>query len=447
MQYCWTGDKALRELQEVGISQQCFPILQECATKAIKAASDAESEAAHLSGKSVIALEGLFSSLDYFFSRNGLNALDYQLVLQRYVKRDAGQRSGDWTHSLSLWCLNPAVVFREIADKAMSVILTSGTLSPMSSFSSELGIQFETCMEAPHVIDVESQLLAAVVSTGPGNYPLNASYKTADGYAFQDELGASLEEICKIVPGGALVFFPCYKLMEKLQKPWEPRGNQDSFDFILKGYYNSISQGKKPAPCKIKRGKKRGLRHFYTQETCNGGAAFLAVCRGKLSEGIDFSDENARVVVSFALSSELQFIRHDIQVAQKKYNDTYSLSKSLLSGNQWYCHQAFRALNQAAGRCIRHRFDYGSVIFMDERFREERNIAYVSKWLRKSIKQYDSFDKSLEGLRSFFQDVKERTGPKGINTSEISDIKEEDIPSTNQEVLSKGAVKRKNTNS
>lgn len=25
----------------------------------------------------------------------------------------------------------------------------------------------------------------AVISTGPDNYPLNASYKTADGYAFQ----------------------------------------------------------------------------------------------------------------------------------------------------------------------------------------------------------------------------------------------------------------------
>ena len=29
----WTGDKALRELQEANISQQCFPILLECATK------------------------------------------------------------------------------------------------------------------------------------------------------------------------------------------------------------------------------------------------------------------------------------------------------------------------------------------------------------------------------------------------------------------------------
>lgn len=28
----------------------------------------------------------------------------------------------------------------------------------MSSFSSELGVQFGTCLEAPHVIDVESQV-------------------------------------------------------------------------------------------------------------------------------------------------------------------------------------------------------------------------------------------------------------------------------------------------
>lgn len=33
------------------------------------------------------------------------------------------------------------------------------TLSPMNSFSSELGVQFGTCLEAPHVIDVESQVL------------------------------------------------------------------------------------------------------------------------------------------------------------------------------------------------------------------------------------------------------------------------------------------------
>ncbi|KAF8405554.1 hypothetical protein HHK36_010461 [Tetracentron sinense] len=462
---CWTGDKALRELQEANISRQCFPILQECATKAIKAATDAESGGAHLSGMSVTTLEGLFSSLSYFFSGNGLHVLDYQFSLQRYVKRDAGHTAGGWTHSLSLWCLNPAVVFSDIANLSMSVILTSGTLSPMSSFSSELGVQFETCMEAPHVIDVESQLWAAVISTGPGNYPLNASYKTADGYAFQDALGASLEEICKVVPGGALVFFPSYKLMEKLCSRWretgqwsrlnaqkpifvEPRGNQDDFEAVLNGYYDSIQRGNRPFPGKYKRGKKRDLKHFDTKESLegssSGGAAFLAVCRGKVSEGIDFSDENARVVVSLIIVGIPFPNINDIQVAQKKkYNDTYKSSKGLLSGNQWYCNQAFRALNQAAGRCIRHRFDYGAIILLDERFREERNIAYVSKWLRKSIKQYDSLDRSLEGLQSFFRDIKERVSQKSMNVLENSDINEENIPPTKPKMLSKGTMEKK----
>ncbi|CAL5332001.1 unnamed protein product [Camellia sinensis] len=448
---CWSGDKALRELQEANITRQCFPILQDCATKAIKAASDAEQEVAHLTGMSATTLEGLFSSLNYFFSGNGVHIYDYQLALQRYVKRDAGNAAAGWTHTLNLWCLNPAVVFREIADLSLSVILTSGTLSPMNSFSSELGVQFGTSLEAPHVIDVESQLWVAVVPTGPGNYPLNASYKTADKYAFQDALGTSLEEICKIVPGGSLIFFPSYKLMEKLCNRWretgqwsrlnarkslfvEPRGgSQDDFEHVLMGYYDSIRQRKKPALGRKRKGKKLGLSNCDTMECAEnptGGAAFLAVCRGKVSEGIDFSDENARVVIIVGIPFPNI---NDIQVAQKKkYNDTYKSSRNLLSGNEWYCHQAFRALNQAAGRCIRHRFDYGAIILLDERFREERNITYISKWLRKSIRQYDSFDKSLEELKSFFRDVKERVGKEDVNIAQNSDVNVDDISAMNQ---------------
>ncbi|KAF9589216.1 hypothetical protein IFM89_020531 [Coptis chinensis] len=207
----------------------------------------------------------------------------------------AGSKAGIWAQSFSLWCMYPAVSFTEIADLSMSVILTSGTLSPMTSFSSELGAKFETSMEAPHVIDVKSQLWASVISTGPGNQPLNASYKTADAYDFQ--------EICKIVPGGALVFFPSYKLMEKLCTHWretgqwsrlnaqksffvEPRGSQDEFELTLKDYYDSIRQGNGSAAWKMKKGKKRGLKQSDVKETQQDpprvGSSFLAACRGKV---------------------------------------------------------------------------------------------------------------------------------------------------------------------
>ncbi|XP_022769400.1 Fanconi anemia group J protein [Durio zibethinus] len=425
----WTGDKALRQLEEANISQQCFPILLDCATKAIRAASDAESDVPHLSGNSVIALEGLFSSLTYFFSRNGSHMFDYQLALQRYLKKDGKNAFGSWICSLSLWCLNPAVVFRDIADLSFSVILTSGTLSPMNSFSSELGVQFGNCLEAPHVIDVKSQVWSAIISHGPGNYRLDASYKTTDQYAFQDALGKSLEEICKIVPGGSLIFFPSYKLMEKLCNRWrktgqwsrlnarkplfvEPRGgNQEEFETVMKDYYDSISRGKKAALGRKRRMKKTEDNVIESTEVTNRkGAAFLAVFRGKVSEGIDFSDDNARVVIVVGIPFPNV---NDIQVTlKKKYNDTYKSSKHLLSGSEWYCHQAFRALNQALGRCIRHKYDYGAIILLDWRFEQEKYRAYISKWLRPFIRKYESFESTLDELRSFFRDVKDLVGKK-----------------------------------
>ena len=36
--------------------------------------------------------------------------------------------------------------------RAHSIVLTSGTLSPMTSFSSELGVKFAIQLEASHVI-------------------------------------------------------------------------------------------------------------------------------------------------------------------------------------------------------------------------------------------------------------------------------------------------------
>uniref|UniRef100_A0A251UK31 Regulator of telomere elongation helicase 1 homolog n=3 Tax=Helianthus annuus TaxID=4232 RepID=A0A251UK31_HELAN len=457
----WGADKAVKELQEANISMQCFPSLQDCATMVILLSHTLYLPFLHLQKiyldillyKSNVKIKfnvlqhcskvqesnqfeaeiasHLFSSLTCFFSKDGKHICDYQLVLQCHnINGDAGLDADDWPCTFSLWCLNPALVFKNMSDGALSVILTSGTLSPMSSFQSELGIQFGTSLVAPHVINVDSQLWAGVIHQGPNNYPLNASYKTSEAHAFQDALGTSLEEICKVVPGGCLVFFPSYKLIDKLLSRWshtgqwshlnaqkpvfvEPRGGKDEFENVLKGYFDTIRQGNKPMT-----GRRRGCCNAIKSEGNSNGATLLAVCRGKVSEGIDFSDDYARTVF---------FIRFDIQVAEKKkYNDTFKSSKGLLSGNEWYCQQAFRALNQAAGRCIRHRFDYGAIIFLDERFRQEKNLTYISKWIRSSIRQHDSFEQSLEGLKSFFRDVKvENNGSskKPINVTPI-DVEE-----------------------
>ncbi|GKD35175.1 fanconi anemia group J protein [Tanacetum coccineum] len=122
----WTAEKALRELEEASISKQCFPSLQECATQAIRIAADADPDIDHLSGMASTVIEGLFSSLTYFFSGNGKHICDYQLALQcQTTKSEAGFAAEESPCTFSLWCLNPSLVFKNMADTALSVILTS----------------------------------------------------------------------------------------------------------------------------------------------------------------------------------------------------------------------------------------------------------------------------------------------------------------------------------
>lgn len=55
-------------------------------------------------------------------------------------------------HVKCLACFFHLKVFSEIGSEARCIVLTSGTLSPMTSFSSELGIKFPIQLEANHVI-------------------------------------------------------------------------------------------------------------------------------------------------------------------------------------------------------------------------------------------------------------------------------------------------------
>lgn len=139
---------------------------------------------------------------------------------------------------------------------------------------------------------------------------------------------------------------------------------------------------------------------------------------------------------------------NDIRVALKKrFNDCYKHSKTILSGSDWYCQQAFRAVNQATGRCIRHKFDYGAIIFLDERFCEARNRAYISKWLRNSIKEYECLDDALDRLKFFFRDIKERNGRSIDATTQSSVANLVDKPSSSKiQVVSLGIQSFKSTN-
>ncbi|XP_032563587.1 Fanconi anemia group J protein isoform X2 [Chiroxiphia lanceolata] len=417
----WSGKEMLTFLHQMGITGITFPILQKhlvtVLEKEEKMSVHGREELVEIpvvSPATQIVLKGLFMVLLCLFKDNSRFADDYRVALQQtytwmsenhpedsdtssYFARPRHKKSSrqkTLVHMLSFWCLNPAVAFSDLSE-VRTIVLTSGTLSPMDSFSSELGVRFSIQLEANHVIR-NSQVWVGTVGTGPSGRKLCATFQHTETFEFQDEVGALLLSVCQTVGQGILCFLPSYKMLDKLKDRWihtglwknlelvktviaEPQGGAKSdFDELLNIYYDAIK-------CK---GEK-------------DGALLIAVCRGKVSEGLDFCDENARAVVTIGIP--FPNVR-DLQVELKrKYNDQHKSTRGLLSGSQWYEIQAYRALNQALGRCIRHRNDWGALILVDDRFRNNPNkyITGLSKWIRQQIQHHGSFGSALESLQAF----------------------------------------------
>lgn len=74
---------------------------------------------------------------------------------QAHLKRERVGRGDQvaMTTRLSFWCFSPAVGMQGVARAGVrSVVLTSGTLSPLSSFAYELGLPFPVRLENKHVV-------------------------------------------------------------------------------------------------------------------------------------------------------------------------------------------------------------------------------------------------------------------------------------------------------
>lgn len=85
---------------------------------------------------------------------------------------------------MNLKCMNPAVIFVPLARTARSVILASGTLSPIDSFEKELDTQFPQKLDANHVIE-KDQVYIRCVPKGPTEKLLKATFENVNTFEFQ----------------------------------------------------------------------------------------------------------------------------------------------------------------------------------------------------------------------------------------------------------------------
>ena len=79
---------------------------------------------------------------------------------------------GNGGRTLSYWCFAPSEAMRELANlNVRSIIVTSGTLSPLESYALELDLPFPNRLENPHIIS-EDQMHVRVIGQGVSNLSL-----------------------------------------------------------------------------------------------------------------------------------------------------------------------------------------------------------------------------------------------------------------------------------
>jgi Rad3-related DNA helicase len=86
-----------------------------------------------LSNFTVWTLKGISQVFDFMFHQMQIN--DYKLVLRKNERYDHAKSTSSIENVFSLWCLNSSIVFNHLSGQCRSVILTSGTLAPLSTFS------------------------------------------------------------------------------------------------------------------------------------------------------------------------------------------------------------------------------------------------------------------------------------------------------------------------
>jgi len=360
-----------------------------------------------------------------------------------------------WEAFLCLELLTPGPFMQQLTNECRTVVLASGSLAPIPSLCAELNLfpadgapvthtphspmnpsssspkiqrrlqNKPAPLEAGHVIDLDKQLRCISIGHFPDGSELKVAHNNYKHEEFLEKLGDALVRIVEGIPeGGVLVFFPSYALLKKCEKLWNPRSYNNN-----RGASFWMSQRERDYPDETSVWNRlKALKHNVVVESSGsqdefeerkeeymnsvkmlGGCVLLAVYRGKMSEGISFNDNNARAVVCVGLPLPNSFVlpikvKMDYNDEQRKIHNR----TDLLPGREWYNQQAYRAIAQALGRCIRHIADYGAIFLLDIRHCDDGSpnngcpIAHVNlpKWMRMSVR---NLSRNSKGRSPMFQ--------------------------------------------
>src|SRR3984957_9760206 len=306
-------------------------------------------------------------------------------------------------------CLDASIAIKPVFERFSSVIITSGTISPLEMYPKMLN--FSTVLQESYPMSlVRRSFLPLIVTRGSDQQPISSGFQVRSDPGVVRNYGALLFEFAKITPDGVVVFFPSYLYMEQIISMWQGMGILDQiWNYKLILVETPDAQETSLA-----------LETYRTACGNGRGAILFCVARGKVSEGIDFDHHYGRAVIcigvpfqyteSRILKARLEFLRENYRIRE----------------NDFLSFDAMRHAAQCLGRVLRGKDDYGVMVMADRRFQKKR--SQLPRWISQAMRESEtslSTDMAVATAKNFLRTMAQPFKPKdqeGISTWSLKDL-------------------------
>uniref|UniRef100_A0A8C2KTR2 General transcription and DNA repair factor IIH helicase subunit XPD n=1 Tax=Cyprinus carpio TaxID=7962 RepID=A0A8C2KTR2_CYPCA len=313
-------------------------------------------------------------------------------------------------------CMDPSIAIKPVFGRFQSVIITSGTLSPLDIYPRILDFRPVTMASFTMTL-ARTCLCPLIVGRGNDQVAMTSKFETREDFAVIRNYGNLLLEMSAIVPDGIVAFFTSYIYMENIVASWYEQG-------ILENI-----QRNKLIFIETQDAAETSMALEKYQEACeNGrGAILLSVARGKVSEGIDFVHHFGRAVIMFGvpyvytqsriLKARLEYLRDQFQIRE----------------NDFLTFDAMRHAAQCVGRAIRGKTDYGLMIFADKRYARADKRGKLPRWIQEHLTDGSlnlTIDETVQLSKHFLRQMAQpfrREDQLGLSLLTLEQLQSEDM--------------------
>lgn len=292
---------------------------------------------------------------------------------------------------VQLACLDASIAIKPVLERFQSVVITSGTLSPIDLYPKLLNFKPVVSVSLP-MSTFRPCLLPLIVTRGNDQLTISTKFELRKENAVILNYGQLLIDVVASVPDGICCFFTSYQYMEFVIAQWDRMG-------ILKKvmeYKLIYLETKDVVETTL------ALDNFRRACDCGRGAVFLSVARGKVAEGIDFDRHYGRCVLLFGIPYQYT-LSHVLQARL-----SYMREKYKIRDDDFLTFDALRQSAQCIGRVIRSKTDYGIVILADSRFNKADKRSRFPPWIKQFVRESSqnlTTEVAVEQIKVFLKEL------------------------------------------